>query len=120
MNPFKNHLLDLLRRNDCSRLLAACEPIELVLAEVLNKPGEQTSYVYFPTEGFISLVAQIEGSPGVEVGMVGREAVLGAQFALGVVAAPLKALLQSAGRAKRIRKDAFAAQLPQSWPCGTK
>ena len=114
VNPFNNHLIDLLPSNDRLRLLAACEPFELVLAEVLSQPGEQTSYVYFPTEGFISLVAQIEGSPGVEVGMVGREGMLGAQLALGVVTAPLHALVQGAGQAWRISKDAFTAQLEQS------
>ena len=51
----------------------------------------------FPTRGFISLVALVDGSPGVEVGMVGREGMLGAQLALGVVTAPLHALVQGAG-----------------------
>lgn len=81
-------------RNDRARFLAACEHVDLPLAEVLSDPGKPTKYVYFPTEGFISLNAAVEGSPGVEVGMVGSEGMLGVQAALGVVTAPLHAVVQ--------------------------
>lgn len=114
MKSVENHLIELLPRTDRLRLLAACETFELVRAEVLSQPGQATTHVYFPTDGFISLVAQIEGSPGVEVGMVGREGMLGAQLALGVVTASLHALVQGAGRARRISTDAFSAELAQS------
>lgn len=114
MTTVENHLIELLPRKDRLRLLAACEAVELVLAEVLCEPGKPTQYVYFPTDGFISLVAQIEGSPGVEVGMVGREGMLGAQLALGVVTAPLHALVQGQGAAWRIGTRAFRHELESS------
>ena len=116
MNPVENHLIELLPREDRLRLLAACEPIELVLAEVLSQPGEPTDYVYFPTDGFISLIVRPEGSPGVAVGMVGREGMLGAQIALSMAAAPLHALVQGAGLAWRIGIGAFTVELAQSQP----
>ena len=70
--------------------------------------------MYFPTEGFISLVAMIEGTPGVEVGMVGREGMLGAELALGVPTAPLHALVQGAGASWRIEATAFQRELSAS------
>ena len=94
--------------------MAACEIVELTLAEVLCEPGKPTKYVYFPTEGFISLIAVVKGSPGVEVGMVGREGMLGVQLALGVATAPLHALVQGAGQALRIGTKAFKAELTAS------
>ena len=109
-----NALIERLPRKDRLRVLAAAEPVELVLSEVLNDPGTPTRHVYFPTEGFISLVARIDGSPGVEVGMVGREGMLGAQLALGVATAPLHALVQGAGRAWRIGAAAFKKELALS------
>ena len=95
-------------------LLALCEQVPLTLAEVLYEPGQATRHVYFPTKGFISLVAQLEGSPGLEVGMVGREGMLGAQMALGVAVTPLRALVQGPGMAWRIGAAAFRAELARS------
>jgi CRP-like cAMP-binding protein len=110
----QNHLIELLPRQDRLRLLASCETVPLVLAEVLCEPGESTAHVYFPTDGFISLVTLIDGSPGLEVGMVGREGMLGAQLALGVETAPLRALVQGQGMAWRVGTVAFRRELEGS------
>lgn len=109
-----NHLIELLPRADRARLLAICEPTHLVLSEVLCEPGQTTRHVYFPTGGFISLVTLVAGHPGVEVGMVGREGMVGAQLALGVVASPLRALVQGSGTALRVGTKAFRAELDRS------
>jgi CRP-like cAMP-binding protein len=110
----ENHLIELLPRADRLHLLAACEPVQLVLSDVLCKPGQPMRHVYFPIDGFISLVVLIDGSPGLEVGMIGREGLLGAQLALGVPTAPLKALVQGPGSAWRIGSAAFRAELAHS------
>jgi CRP-like cAMP-binding protein len=110
----ENHLIELLPRADRQRLLAACEPFELVLGEVLCERGQATRHVYFPVDGFISLVTTIDKHPGLEVGMVGREGMLGAQLALGVVLTPLRALVQGAGTARRIGADAFRREVTRS------
>ncbi|MES2958879.1 MAG: Crp/Fnr family transcriptional regulator [Pseudomonadota bacterium] len=96
------------------RLLAVCEEVPLVLGEVLCEPGKATRHVYFPVEGFISLVVPIDGKPALEVGMVGREGMLGAQLALGVTTVPLHALVQGAGTACRIVTGVFRKQLADS------
>ena len=114
MASAENHLIELLPLRDRRRLLAICEPIMLVPPEVLCEPGQPTQHVYFPTEGFISLVAMIDGSPGVEVGLVGREGMVGAQLALGVATSPMHALVQGAGAAWRIGAVAFRRELARS------
>ncbi|MEO5660013.1 MAG: Crp/Fnr family transcriptional regulator [Polaromonas sp.] len=114
MSSVENHLIELLPARDRARLLAICEPVELVLSEILSEPGKPTRHVYFPTQGFISLVAVIDGRPGVEVGMIGREGMLGAQLALGVETAPLHALVQGSGTAWRIATVAFKRELARS------
>ena len=110
----ENSLIERLPRRDRLRLLASCESVHLVLAEVLCEPGAPTSHVYFPINGFISMVAMIEGSPGVEVGMVGREGMVGAELALGVAIAPLHALVQGSGAAWRMGTKLFRRELASS------
>lgn len=110
----QNHLIERLPRRDRARLLALCTPVELVLSEVLCEAGTPTRQVYFPIEGFISLVAQVDQHPGLEVGMVGREGMVGAQLVLGVGTSPLRALVQGAGTAWRVGVAAFKAELARS------
>ena len=114
MASVENHLIELLPRQDRLRLLAVCEPVQLTLGTVLSEHGKPTRHVYFPTDAFISLIALVDGKPALEVGMVGREGMLGAQLALGVVTAPLHALVQGPGAACRITTAAFRKELARS------
>jgi CRP-like cAMP-binding protein len=114
MATVQNHLIKLLPRSDRLKFLSSCEEVQLVLADVLCVPGESTPYVYFPVDGFISLVATTAGSPGLEVGMVGREGMVGAHVALGVLTAPLRAVVQGPGSSWRISSKAFQTELATS------
>ena len=114
MTTAQNLLIAKLPRADRLRLLAACKPVELVIAEVLCERGKPARHVYFPVEGFISLVAQIDDHPGLEVGMVGREGMFGAHLALGVATEPVRALVHGAGTAWRIGAAAFRRELADS------
>lgn len=111
MSTATNQLIDQLPRKDRARLLEHCEPTPLVLGEVVCEPGKPTRYVYFPTNGFVSLLASIDGKPGVEVGLVGREGMVGAQLALGVVTVPLHGLVQGTGVALRVTTAALRDEL---------
>lgn len=112
--PHDNHLLALLPRKDRTHLLALCEPVELKLSQVVCKRGDLTQHVYFPTDSFVSLVTRIDEHPGLEVGMIGSEGMLGVQLALGVTRAPLHAVVQGAGSSLRLDADAFQAELDRS------
>ena len=114
MSVAENQLIASLPRADRASLLAVCESVDLMLAEVLFERGMVTRHVYFPVDGFVSLVAQVDDHPGLEVGMVGREGMLGVQLALGVAAAPLRALVQGAGSTWRIPIAAFKRELARS------
>ena len=114
MNAVANHLIEILPVKDRARLLAICEPVELLLSDVLSEPGKPTRHVYFPIQGFISLVSTVDGSPGVEVGMVGSEGMLGAHLVLGVLTAPLHAVVQGSGAAWRIEAAPFKRELARS------
>ncbi|MFM9925221.1 Crp/Fnr family transcriptional regulator [Variovorax sp. H27-G14] len=110
----QNHLMHMLPRQERARLLSICKPVELVLGDVLCRPGETLRHVHFPVDSFISLVTNTDDHPGLEVGMIGREGMLGAHLALGVARVPLQALVQGAGTAWQADVAAFRRVWPQS------
>ena len=112
--PPQNHLIELVARADRRRLLSRCEPVDLALGQTVCEPATATRHVYFPIDGFISLIAVVAGSPGIEVGMVGREGMLGSQLALGVGTTPLHAVVQGPGTALRAGSAAFRRELARS------
>lgn len=109
----ENHLINRLPPGARSRLLDICEPIQLTHGEILGGGGP-TRNVYFPTDSFISLGVSIDGHPALEVGMVGREGMLGAHLVLGMANESLHALVQGPGTAWRISTRTFRRELVQN------
>jgi CRP-like cAMP-binding protein len=93
-----------------------CVPVQLAMADILCEGGKAIRHVYFPIESFISMVTILDGKPVLEVGMVGREGMLGAQMALGVTREPLYAIVQGPGPSWRIGESAFRRELKSNKP----
>jgi CRP-like cAMP-binding protein len=111
----ENRLIELLPRKDRRHFLSVCEPVELQLQQILWERGQLASHVYFPTMAFVSLVILVDAKSVLEVGMVGAEGMLGGQAVLaGVIAAPLRAIVQGAGAAWRIDVVAFRREVLRS------
>lgn len=111
-----NRLLRALPSRDLHRMLAGCEPVDLIFADVLYTPGERLTQIYFPTTSFISLVMPVDASAALEVGMVGNEGMLGIPLALGVDVSPVRAVVQGAGTALRMDAARFCSELRRSQP----
>lgn len=102
-----NHLLAMLPDAERGEILANCVEVSLVFGETLVEPGEELRHVYFPLEGFISLITLMNGKPILETGLIGAEGMLGATLALGVGSSPSRAMVQGAGTAWRMDADVF-------------
>ena len=89
-------------RSDLKRLLPQLEPVSLKLGEVLYEPGSRIRHCYFPNEGVVSLLTVLEPHKAAEVGMVGREGLVGMSAAVGINVSQLRAVVQGAGSAMRM------------------
>jgi len=112
--PAGNRLLEALPRNDLRRMLAGCETVDLVFADVLYTPGERIGHVYFPTRCFIALIMRVDESSILEVGLIGNEGMFGIPLALGVDASPVRAMVLGAGSALRMDGALFCRELGRS------
>ncbi len=68
-------------------------------------------YVYFPGDCLVSLLTVIDGRRALEVGLVGREGMVGVRLALGIAASSTRALVQAMGTALRISARCFLLEL---------
>jgi CRP-like cAMP-binding protein/PAS domain-containing protein len=109
-----NRLLAALPAKDYERLLASLEPVQLTYGEVLYEPGEQMRHVYFPSDCLVSLLTVVDGHRALEVGLVGREGMVGSRLALGSTDSSVRALVQGTGRAMRMKSTRFLQELQRS------
>jgi CRP-like cAMP-binding protein len=112
--PAQNLLVAALPARDRRHLLAQCEQVDLVLADVLYEPGEPIRRVFFPTSSFVSLITPTRGHDRMEVGLVGNEGMLGTSLVLGVGVARTLALVQGAGVAWQMGAESFRRELEYS------
>jgi len=75
-------LLAALSPAEQEQILPSIDQIKLKLRELLHKPGETIDYVYFPGDGFCSLVTVLEDGGMVEVATIGREGMVGVDASL--------------------------------------
>lgn len=113
--PPENLLLAALTREDRQRLLGDHSPVDLNFSHTLNESGDRIHQIYFPIDGFISLITPGAGRAQLEIGLVGNEGMLGVPLLLGVNVSPLRALVQGAGRAWRVDTAHFV-QTIESYP----
>ena len=83
-------------------MLKRCDEVELTYGELLSEPAEAIRYAYFPADGFISLIATV-GRHTNEVSLIGNEGMFSASSVLGSDVSPLRALVQGAGGAFRMK-----------------
>jgi CRP-like cAMP-binding protein len=86
----------------------------LTFGEILYEPGERIGHVYFPSDSLVSLLTLVEGHKALEVGMVGREGMVGVGLSLGTDISPVRALVQGAGAAVRMKSARFLEEIRKS------
>lgn len=114
--PCQNSLLSMLPLKDRDHLLALCADVELECGDVLYEDGAALRYAYFPVSGMVSLLARFDGGTLLEVGLIGREGMVGEPLVLGITVAPWSGHVQAHGRAWRISAKALFKEMHTSLP----
>ncbi len=102
-----NNLLAALPSEAYERLSPHLEKIAFDLGEVVYESGAHMLHVYFPTTSHISLLyTMIDGSTA-EMGLVGKEGVVGISLFMGGETTPNRAMVQGGGGAFRMKSKAM-------------
>ena len=99
----RNRLLAALAPDDFAALAPVLRPVELEFRQVLHEPGRPIQAAYFLEGGMVSMLAPLEDGKFMEVGLVGREGVVGLPIVLGDGTMTTEALVQMEGSALRVR-----------------
>jgi CRP-like cAMP-binding protein len=102
-DPRDNCLFAALPQEDAARLLPHLEPRTWALGDVLYDPERAPAFLYFPTTAMVSLVYTLANGLTGEMGVVGREGVVGVALFMGGASTTSQALIQSAGSGFRLR-----------------
>ena len=102
-----NRLLAALPPDSLDRLASQLQAVELPFRKVLHEASKPITTVYFPTSGWLSMLAYMEDGDGAEVGLIGNEGVVGFPILLGADHDDIEAMVQCEGTALSIGTDAL-------------
>jgi CRP-like cAMP-binding protein len=107
----RNRLLLALPRVDYRALLPNLEAVILPHGAVLFEARDPITHIYFPQRCVVSMLSAAGEGPGVEVGLIGNEGMVGLSVYLGATTSTTQAVLQIPDGAWRMEVGAFARAL---------
>jgi CRP-like cAMP-binding protein len=105
----KNQILARARSVDLEDLGRKLRVVNLQLGQVLADTREPVAQVYFPHEGILSSVVELENGWTIETGMIGKDGVFGAVQALDGKFSLNKVVVQVPGRASVVDAEHLKA-----------
>jgi CRP-like cAMP-binding protein len=116
----ENLLLAVLPEEERRRIAPFCQDVALDARSTLFRADSPIDCAWFPHSGVCSSLVHVASGEAVEVGMVGREGMLGIPLVLGASVAAWDVVVQIAGTATRIRRQDFLTHvLVREYPlCG--
>jgi len=105
-----NTILANMLPRDRSRLALQSELIDLPYRQTLAAQDDEVNFVLFPTGGAVSIVHLAESGTLVEVGIVGREGMVGLGSLFGGPPTPFRIIVQGQGDAIRVPVAYFSEE----------
>lgn len=97
--PIRNDILAALLATEYRRLLPKLEHVALKRGDVVYRADQKIERVYFPEDAVIAMVDTAADGSTVEVGIIGREGLVGINIFLGGAITPDRAIVQMPGGA---------------------
>ena len=83
------------------------EPSDLPQHTILQEPGDKIDFAYFLNDGMASLVALSHDGRSVEVGIIGKEGMVGMSLTAGLHREIFRTIMQMSGTGMRMRSEVF-------------
>jgi CRP-like cAMP-binding protein len=99
----KNRILAALPQAELDRLFSSLEPVSLAQRQVLHEVGAPFEHLYFIEAGVASVLTSMADGSRIEVGMIGREGIVGAAALLGGERSAQHVIVQVCGAALRMK-----------------
>lgn len=99
----ENVILASISSDEYEGLLPGLQPVTLPLGASLYRSGDLIEDVYFPGGALVSLVTHMRDGAAIEVGVIGKDGIVGIPVLLGDDIASEEAVVQVAGSAMRMR-----------------
>jgi CRP-like cAMP-binding protein len=109
-----NRILAALPRRDFERLRPQLELVTLGLKELIYAPHTPIPYIYFPISGVTSILTTMNNGKAAEVGIVGKEGMLGLPVFLGTDRSSGQSFSQVPGKSLRLEAAAFRQAMTRS------
>jgi CRP-like cAMP-binding protein len=110
----RNHVLSRLSTADSDLIEPHLEPVEMPRLFPIENPNKPITYIYFPLDGIVSVVANGPRDQVIEVGIIGRDGVSGHPVIMGNDRSPNSVFMQVAGRGLRIEAEHLRALMLKS------
>lgn len=107
----RNDILRALLNSEYRHLRPKLEQVDLRLGEIVYAADQRIDHVYFPETAVVAMIDTVEDGSTVEVGIIGREGMVGINIFLGCLVTPDKAVVQIAGSAMRMKTDDLRKEL---------
>ena len=109
--PVSNHILLAIPDNEFQLIRPFLHSVDLPPHVSLHEPGETIEFAYFLNRGLISVVVATREGKTVEVGVVGKEGIVGTPAIFGLKLSPHRAVMQISGDAFQVPVDFLLSSL---------
>lgn len=109
----QNNLLQRLPPRTLARLLPHLEQLDLRRGQILEEPRLSVAHAYFIEAGIVSIQARTSTDGVLGAGLIGAGGMTGLPIVLRTERSPLRAVVQSAGRAHRIAASQLVSLLEE-------